>query len=76
MFNGIPLLADTSVPASHLFFLNEEYLHLCVHKERDMHFTGFKEPVNQDAEVAQILWMGAFCSSNNRTHGKFNALTA
>lgn len=76
MFNGIPLIADTSCPANHLFFLNEENLHLIVHKERDMHFTGFKDPINQDVEVAQVLWMGAFASSNNRMHGKFSALTA
>jgi hypothetical protein len=41
-----------------------------------MKFTGFKEPTNQDAEVAQVLWFGAFASSNNRCHGKFSALTA
>lgn len=76
MFNGIPLIADTSCPANHLFFLNEENLHLCVHTECDMEFTGFKDPINQDTEVAQILWMGAFASSNNRMHGKFSALTA
>lgn len=76
MFNGIPFIADTSCPANHLFFLNEEMLQLCVHKERDMYFTGFKDPINQDVEVAQVLWMGAFLSTNNRTHCKFSALTA
>lgn len=76
MFNGIPLIADTSCPANHLFFLNEGQLHLCYHPEADMTFTGFKDPINQDVEVAQVLWMGAFASSNNRMHGKFSALTA
>jgi hypothetical protein len=76
MFNGIPFLADTSVPANHLFFLYEECLHLFVHRERDMFFTGFKDPIAQDVEVAQVKWMGAFGSSNNRAHGKFSALTA
>lgn len=76
MFNGIPFIAGSKVPASHLFFLNETYLHFVVHKNRDMKFTGFKEPVNQDVTVGQILWMGGFCVSNRRMHGKFTALAA
>lgn len=76
MFNGIPFIAGSKVPSSHVLFLNEQYLHLVVHKNRDMKFTGFKEPVNQDVTVGQILWMGALCVSNRRMHGKFTALTA
>jgi hypothetical protein len=76
MFNGIPFIAGSKVPSSHLFFLNENYLHLVVHKNRDMKFTGFKEPVNQDVTVGQILWMGGYCVSNRRMHGKFTALAA
>jgi hypothetical protein len=76
MFNGIPFIAGAKVPANHVFFLNESYLHLVVHGERDMKFTGFKDPINQDAEAGQILWMGALAVSNRRMHGKFTALTA
>ena len=76
MFNGIPLIADTSVPSGHLFFLNEEFITLAYHPERDMSFTGFKDPINQDVEAAQVLWMGGFMSTNNRCHGKFSAITA
>lgn len=76
MFNGIPYIAGSKVPANHRFMLNENYLHLVVHKNRDMKFTGFKEPVNQDVTVGQILWMGAFCVSNRRMQGKATAITA
>ena len=76
MFNGIPFIAGSKVPSSHVMFLNEQYLHLVVHKNRDMKFTGFKEPVNQDVTVGQILWMGALCTSNRRMQGKFTALAS
>lgn len=76
MFNGIPFIPGSKVPTSSLYFLNEEYLHFIVHSECDMKFTGWKDPINQDVTVAQILFMGALATSNRRMHGKFTALTA
>lgn len=76
MFNGIPFIAGSKVPASHLFFLNEDFLHFIVHSERDMKFTGWKDPIAQDVTVAQILFMGALATSNRRMLGKFTGLTA
>ncbi len=76
MFNGIPLIADSYAPASHLFFLNENYLHLFAHKDEDMRFEPFQKPINQNVKVAKVYWMGAFGSSNNRLQGKLSALTA
>lgn len=74
MFNGIPFIPGSKVPTNHLFFLNEEFLHFIVHSERDMKFTGWKDPIAQDVTVAQILFMGALGTSNRRMHGKFTAL--
>ena len=74
MFNGIPFIPGSKVPASHLFMLNEDFLHFIVHTERDMKFTGWKDPLNQDVTAAQILFMGALGTSNRRMQGKFTAL--
>ena len=76
MFNSKPVIADSYCPANHMFFLNENYLHMWVHKDADMKFEEFQKPINQDVKVAKILWMGAFGSSNNRLHGAMSALTA
>lgn len=76
LFNGIPVFADSKCPTSHMFMLNENFLHLFVHKDRDMKFEPFQKPINQDVKVAKILWLGAFGSSNNRMHGKLSAITA
>ena len=76
MFNGIPIIADSKCPASHLFLLNEDYLHLFAHKDEDMRFEAFQKPINQNVKVAKVYWFGAFGSSNNRLHAKMSAVTA
>lgn len=76
MFNAKPVIADSYCPASHMFFLNEKYLHLFVHKDEDMRFEPFQKPINQNVKVAKIFWAGAFASSNNRLHGGLTACTA
>jgi hypothetical protein len=74
MFNSIPLIADSHCPSSHLFFLNEDYLNLWVHKDEDMRMEEFQKPINQNVKVAKIYFMGAMGSSNNRLHGKLSAI--
>ena len=76
LFNGIPVIADSHCPASNMFFLNEDYLHLYVHKDENMRFEPFMKPINQNVKVAKIYWAGAFGSSNNRLHGKLSAISA
>jgi hypothetical protein len=76
MFNGVPVISDSHCPSSHLFLLNEDHLHLFVHKDEDMRMEAFQKPINQNVKVAKIYFMGAMGSSNNRLHAKFSALTA
>lgn len=76
MFNGIPVIADSKCPSAHLFFLNENFLHLYVHKDENMRFEPFQKPINQNIKVAKVYWAGALGSSNNRMHGKLSAIVA
>lgn len=76
MFNGVPVIPDSKVPANHMFLLNEKYLHLYMHKDEDFRFEPFMKPINQNVKVAKIFSALAFGSSNNRLHGKLSALTA
>lgn len=76
LFNGTPVIADSHCPSAHMFFLNEDYLHLYVHKDENMRFEPFQKPVNQNIKLAKIYWAGAFGSSNNRLHGKLSAIAA
>lgn len=70
MFRGAPWIDDAAAPANKVFFLNEKALHLYYHEKRNFQMDDFKKVTNQDAKVAQIFWMGAMGSSNNRLHGK------
>lgn len=76
MFNGKPVIVDSHCPASHMFFLNEDYLHLWYHPDEDFRSTKFESPLNQNIKVMKIFWAGAFGSSNNRMHGLMSALTS
>jgi hypothetical protein len=76
MFNGIPFVSDSYVPANHVFFLNEKHLWMWYHPQRNLSMEPWQKPINQQVKVSRILWMGALGSSNNRLHGKLSALTA
>jgi hypothetical protein len=76
LFAGIPVIADSHVPASHMFMLNEDHLHLFAHKDEDMKLGEFRQPINQNIKVAQINWFGALGSSNNRLHAKLSAIAS
>lgn len=76
MFNGVPFIADSHCPASHIFVLNENYLHLFAHKDDDFAFQPFIKPVNQNVRVGRVTFTGAFGSSNIRLQGKLSAIAA
>lgn len=76
MFNGIPMISDSSAPANYIYLLNENHLHLVVHREENLRMTDFDEPINQNVKVAKVYWMGVLGSSNNRYHAVLSALTA
>lgn len=75
MFNGIPIISDSHCTASALYFLNENNLHLYVHKDEDMRLEPFQKPVNQNIKLAKVYWFGAFGSSNNSRHAGLTAIT-
>ena len=75
LFNGAPVIPDSHCPTSNLFMLNEDYIHLWVHKDEDMRFEPFQKPINQNVKVAKIYWMGAYGSSNIRLQAAMTGLT-
>lgn len=76
LFNGIPVLADSHCPASHLFFVNEPNAILWYHPKRNVAMEPFQKPINQQVKVSRVLLMCAYGSTNNRYHAKFSALTS
>jgi len=76
MYNGTPLIAGSKVTANHLYFLNEDYLHLYYHPKEDFRFEPFQKPVNQAIQLAKVFWAGNLGTSNARMHGKMSAVTS
>lgn len=60
---------STGIPASHMYFINTDYLHFRYAETRL--FKPMKElrPVNQDAEIHLILFAGNLTSSNRARQG-------
>lgn len=68
-YKGADVLYDANVLASHMYFLNTEYLKLVVHKDADLEQVEEQRPVNQDGVVIPILWMGNLVCSNRAQQG-------
>lgn len=58
-----------TVSLSTVFFINSETMEWITDSETDFITTPFVRPENQDARVAQILWMGAMGCNNRRKNG-------
>lgn len=57
------------------YFLNTKYLYLMEHPDAQWTEDDEKVPVNQDAVVVPIYWMGAMCCSNRSLQGRIHDLT-
>lgn len=76
LFNNVPFAVDSHCPANNIFFMNEEYIDLCIHPSRDWVLEDFQQPVNQDAMVAKLLWMGQLIVKNILRQGRMTAVAA
>tara|TARA_R110001592_G_scaffold167175_1_gene402566 strand:+ start:1009 stop:2016 length:1008 start_codon:yes stop_codon:yes gene_type:complete len=74
LYRGTPVVVDDHCPAGKMFFLNTKYLKFRHHADRNFSFGGFQKPVNQDAAVGHIYWLGALVCSNPRMLGKVTGL--
>jgi len=65
--------ASTLISASHMYFLNTDYLELVVHRDANMEMMDDLRSINQDAVVIPILWMGNLTVSNRSLQGVIKA---
>ena len=76
MFEGKPVVVDNKCDSGYLFALNEDYIHLFVHKDENFRFEPFIKPTNQNVSSAKVYWAGALVIDNPRMQGVFSGLTA
>jgi hypothetical protein len=60
---------NSGITTSHAFFLNTNYLQLITHQDADLEVMDDMRPINQDASVTPILWMGNLTCSNRHLQG-------
>jgi hypothetical protein len=74
LFNGVPTLVDSHVPVpsglGQIFYLCEDYFYLYVNHRADFSMREFREPINQDAMVAFLLWAGNLVCLNPSRQAK------
>ncbi len=82
-FRGIPVVADEKCTTNNLYTLNEGHLRFYTIAQAEgrsirngFGWTGFKEPVNQDAVVGQLLWYGQLVCDSPRTQARRTGITS
>lgn len=63
------VLYDDQCPASHMYFLNTDYLFWRPHRQANMEPLARRESVNQDATVVPVIFMGNLTMSNMSLQG-------
>lgn len=63
----------SGIPDAHMYFLNTDFLKLCVHRDANWSEVGDQRAVNQDAVVMPIIWQGNLVCSNRSLQGVLKA---
>lgn len=74
-FKGTPIVWDEQCPADRMYFLNTRHMKLVAHKDANFETTDFVKPENQDARVAQILWMGNLTCNRRKSFALLDGRT-
>ena len=69
VMEGGPAIHNSGIPATHMYFLNTDYLKFRVHSETNFVPFDQRNPVNQDALVVPILFAGNLTVSNRSLQG-------
>lgn len=72
-YQGVPVILDRNVPANHMYFINTNNMFFDVHADANFTPGEMVRPVNQDAYVMPILFMGNLTCDNRRNHGVLKA---
>jgi len=77
VFKGATVEWDDYCTSGVMYVLNSKHLHFFVHTDANFAMAegGFQKPINQDALVTQILFMGNLATDNRRKQGKLQGIT-
>lgn len=66
MYNGIPFLIDSHMKAQSIYFVNEDYVKLYVHRQEDLAVQSFNKLEDQNAIKERLLLAGNLLCNNRR----------
>lgn len=69
VLDGGSTVADSGIPADHMYFLNTDYIRLEVHEDTNFVPMEQRMPVNQDALVVPVLFAGNMTVANRFLQG-------
>lgn len=75
-FKGVPVVWDEDAPSGTMYLLNTRHMTLTVHEDANFEVTDFEKPEDQDAMVAQILFMGNLTCDRRASFSALRAKTA
>lgn len=68
-FKGATMMWDDQVITGNMYFITSEYMGITLHSARNFVMTPFKEPIDQDGKIAQMLLAGNMWINNGRFQG-------
>lgn len=75
-YKGQPMVWDENCTSTYMYFLNLNHFKLVVHKDANFKASEFVKPENQDARVAQILFMGNLTCNRRKSFAVLQGKTA
>jgi len=63
----------SGIPASHMYFLNTDYIQVTAHSDANLVEIPDMRPINQDAVIMPFIWMGNMRVSNRMLQGVLKA---
>lgn len=76
MVNGKPLVVDSHAAANAVTALNEEYVHMFIHKDNNMRKESHSSLETTDSMLTKVFWMGNIGCSQRRRQGILKDITA
>lgn len=75
VYNGIDHMIENNMPASTLFYIDEEAFKLHVHKDHNMRRESFKSLETTDALLERIFLYGNTVANERKFHSRINDIT-
>jgi hypothetical protein len=68
-FEGMTWIPNENCIANRIYYINSKYIRIKLHRKRNFVMTPFRQPIDQDAQVAQVLVAGNMTTNNGRFQG-------